>query len=409
MNDLSDVFMLVGKQMIAPDGLLEFVKSELVGNKSLAMIEIDGDAINKEQRQIMETQMRNGRDDGNDRINLFANFMINNGSASLIQLGNEVMINFATAKHIVGIARHASSISSVFAHPLEIVGVVSASFKSSGVPRPKALALCAEHLVTAIGLVNENLAIWAWFGIGLQKSDGSDGIRVAHMVRIVAIGLEFPAMRASELVTGGTLPSGRDESVAARISTAMNELVVALALRVFLVLWLRSMSSQVIFGVHQIGLECGKALYFSSNGLDLIINVVDESVVSDGNLSSRKHGLFLGEENVLLVLGELAKKKRLGKSEVLKLRMSELSVAEHALGNSDVFATEESLVAGAAGSLGTGMKRAGDGFVVGGIEAVTAYNACGRHVYYNSYSEKEALIKERWRRKEINFFRILYM
>ena len=194
LNDLSDVFMLVGKQMIAPDGLLEFVKSELVGNKSLAMIEIDGDAINKEQRQIMETQMRNGRDDGNDRINLFANFMINNGSASLIQLGNEVMINFATAKHIVGIARHASSISSVFAHPLEIVGVVSASFKSSGVPRPKALALCAEHLVTAIGLVNENLAIWAWFSIGLQKSDGSDGIRVAHMVRIVAIGLEFPAM-----------------------------------------------------------------------------------------------------------------------------------------------------------------------------------------------------------------------
>lgn len=398
--------MLVGKQMIAPDGLLEFVKSELVGNKSLAMIEIDGDAINKEQRQIMETQMRNGRDDGNDRINLFANVMIKNGSASLIQLGKEVMINFATAKHIVGIARHAAGL----AHPLQIVGVVSASFKSSGVPRPKALALGAEHLVTPIGLVHENLAIGAWFSIGLQKSDGSDGIRVAHMVWIVAFRLGFPAMRASELVTGGTLPSGRDESVAVVMSTAMNELVVALALlRVFLVLWLRSMSSQVIFGVHQIGLECGKALYFSSNGLDLIINVVDESVVSDGNLSSRKHGLFLGEENILLVLGELAKKKRLGKSEVLKLRMSELSVAEHALRNSDVFATEESLVAGAAGSLGTGMKRAGDGFVVGGIEAVTAYNASGRHVYYNSYSGKEALIKERWRRKEINFFRILYM
>ena len=362
--------------MIAQDGLLEFVKSELVGNKSLAMIEIDGDAINKEARQIMETQMRNGRDDGNDRINLFANVMIKNGSASLIQLGKEVMINFATAKHIVGIARHAAGL----AHPLQIVGVVSASFKSSSVPRPKSLALCAEHLVTPIGLVNENLAIGAWFSIGLQKSDGSDGIRVAHMVWIVAFGLGFPAMRASELVTGGTLPSGRDESVAVVMSTAMNELVVALALRVFLVLWLRSMSSQVIFGVHQIGLECGKALYFSSNGLDLIINVVDESVVSDGNLSSRKHGLFLGEENVLLVLGELAKKKCLGKSEVLKLRMSELSVAEHALRNSDVFATEESLVAGAAGSLGTGMKRAGDGFVVGGIEAVTAYNACGRHV-----------------------------
>lgn len=132
------------------------------------------------------------------------------------------------------------------------------------------------------------------------------------------------------------------------------------------------MSSQVIFCVHQIGLERLKALDFSSNRLDLSINVVDESVVRDGNLSSRKHGLFLGEENVLLVPCELSLKKCLGKSEVLKLRMSELSVAEDALWNSDVFATEESLVAGAAGSLGTGIKGARDGFVVGGIEAVTA-------------------------------------
>lgn len=105
-------------------------------------------------------------------------------------MGKEMWINFATAKNIGGIARHAAGL----AHPLEIVGVVSASFKSSGVPRPKALALCAEHLVTSVGLVHENLAIGAWFSIGLQKSDGSDGIRVAHMVRIVAIGLEFPAM-----------------------------------------------------------------------------------------------------------------------------------------------------------------------------------------------------------------------
>jgi hypothetical protein len=43
--------------------------------------------------------------------------------------------------------------------------------------------------------------------------------------------------------------------------------------------------------------------------------------------------------------------------------------------------------------------------VVGGIEWVTADGTriC-RHVLY---SGKEALIKERWRRKEINFFRIL--
>jgi hypothetical protein len=77
-------------------------------------------------------------------------------------------------------------------------------------------------LVTAIGLVNENLAIWAWFSVGFQKSDRCDSVGVADMVRIVATVLEFPAMGASVLVTGCTLPSGRDESVAFGISTAMN-------------------------------------------------------------------------------------------------------------------------------------------------------------------------------------------
>jgi hypothetical protein len=78
-------------------------------------------------------------------------------------------------------------------------------------------------LVTAIGLVNKNLAIRAGLSVILQKSDRSDGIRIAHMVRIVAFRLGFPAMRASELVTGCTLPSGRHESVAVGMSTAMNE------------------------------------------------------------------------------------------------------------------------------------------------------------------------------------------
>ena len=133
------------------------------------------------------------------------------------------MINFAPAKNVAGIARHAAAI---FAHPLQVVRIVTASFKTSSVPRPKALALRAEHLVTSVGLVNENLAIWAWFSVGFQKSDRCDSVSVAHMVRIVAIVLEFPAMRASVLVTGGTLPSGRDESVAFGISTAMNELMV---------------------------------------------------------------------------------------------------------------------------------------------------------------------------------------
>ena len=72
------------------------------------------------------------------------------------------------------------------------------------------------------------------------------------------------------------------------------------------------------------------------------------------------------------MLGEFASEEGLGKSEVLKLRMSELSVAEHALGNRHIIATEEGLVAGAAGGLGTGIIGAANGFVIGGIEAFKA-------------------------------------
>lgn len=180
------------------------------------------------------------------------------------------------------------------------------------------------------------------------------------------------------LVTGGTLPGGRDEAVAVGISAAMNEFVAPLVL--FMVLRLRFVSSQLKFGVHQIVLEFLKALDFSINRLDLIVNILDETVMRDGSLSGRKHGLFLGKENVLLVLCEFALEERLGEAEVLKKRMRELRVAKHALWNGDVFATEECLVTGAAGGLGTGIKGAGNGFAVGGIEAVTAYGTIfGRH------------------------------
>jgi hypothetical protein len=71
-----------------------------------------------------------------------------------------------------------------------------------------------------------------------------------------------------------------------------------------MLLW--SIASQLIFGVHQIVLECEKTLNFGSNGLDLIINVLYESVMRDCSLCGREHGLFLGEENVLLVPSEFA-------------------------------------------------------------------------------------------------------
>ena len=321
----------------------------------------------------MKAQMRNAVYNGNDLIHLVTHGNVLNAPASLLHLGKELRINFAPAKNVGGIARHDTAI---VAHPLQVVWIVTAGFKSPGVPRPKALALRAEHLVTSVGLVNENLAIGTGFCVGFQKSDRCDSVGVAHMVRIVAIGLEFPAMRASVLVTGGTLPSGRDEAVAGGISAAMNELIVV---ALCLVQLLRVVSLQLKFGVHQICLEYLKALDFRGYALDLIINVLSEPVMSDGSLSGRKHGLFLGKENVLLVLGEFALEERLGKAEVLKMRMRELRIAKHALWNGDVFATEECLVTGTAGGLGTGIKGAGNGFAIGGIEAVTADGTIRRH------------------------------
>jgi hypothetical protein len=233
------------------------------------------------------------------------------------------------------------------------VWIVPASFKPAGVPGPKALALSAKHLVTALRLVNENLAIGTRFGVVLQKSDRSNGVGVANVQGIIAFSLEFPAMGTGVFVTGGTLPSGRDEAVAVGISTAVNELFGVVVVVVVVPPLCGALTLQLILCVHQIGLESLKLLNLCMNVLDLVVNALDETVMRDGSLSCRKHGLFLCEENVLLVLCEIALKECLGKTEMLKLRMSELSVAEHALGNGYIVATEECLVAGAACGLST--------------------------------------------------------
>ena len=251
----------------------------------------------------------------------------------------EMRVNFASAQHIARIARHAAGL--IFAHPLQIMRIVTASFKSSGVPGPKALALGAKHLVTALGLVNENLAIWAGFGVVLQKSDRGNGVGVANVQGIIAFSLEFPAMGTGVFVTGGTLPSGRHEAVAVGISTAVNELFGVVLVHPLC----GALTLQLKLGVHQIGLESLKLIDLCLNVLDLVVNALDETVMRNGSLSCRKHGLFLCEENVLLVLGEIALKECLGKTEMLKLRMSELSVAEHALGNGHIVTTKECLVA----------------------------------------------------------------
>ena len=101
-------------------------------------------------------------------------------------------INFTPAQDIAGIARHATYMS--FPHPLQVVWIVTASFKLASVPRPKALALSAEHLVAAVSLVYRNLAIWAGFGGGLEKSDRSNGVRIANVIVIIVSSLEFPAL-----------------------------------------------------------------------------------------------------------------------------------------------------------------------------------------------------------------------
>jgi len=72
------------------------------------------------------------------------------------------------------------------------------------------------------------------------------------------------------------------------------------------------------------------------------------------------------------MFGEVASEEGLGKTDVLKLGMSELSVAEEALGNGDVIATEESLVARSACGFGTRIERAKNRFAKGCIECVKA-------------------------------------
>jgi hypothetical protein len=113
----------------------------------------------------------------------------------------------------------------VFAHPLQIVRIVSASFKFASIPRPKTFALGAEHLIASLRFVNKHLAIGARFGIGFEKGNRSDGVRVADMVVIIAMVLEFSAVRACVLVTSGAFPSGRHESIAVGVGAAMNELI----------------------------------------------------------------------------------------------------------------------------------------------------------------------------------------
>ena len=93
-------------------------------------------------------------------------------------------------------------------------------------------------------------------------------------------------------------------------------------------------------------------------------------------------------------------KESLGESEVLNVRMCEGGVAEHALWNGDVVATEEGFVASSASLLGTDIKGACDGLASGGIEAVRADGTDGSGHICNRLELKERG-ERMWR---INFF-----
>jgi hypothetical protein len=144
------------------------------------MAKIERDAVNREARKIVKAQMSDG---GDEIVSvgqlLLAIAICGDSSANVVmQARKELWINFATAKNVAWFAWHAATI---LAHPLQIMRIVSANLKAPGVPRPKALALGTEHLITALGFVNENLAIGAWFCVGLEKGDGSDGVGIANM------------------------------------------------------------------------------------------------------------------------------------------------------------------------------------------------------------------------------------
>jgi len=88
------------------------------------------------------------------------------------------------------------------------------------------------------------------------------------------------------------------------------------------------------------------------------------------------------------MLCEVASEEGLGEADVLKLGMSELSVAEDALGNGDVIATEGNLVARAASGFGTRVERAKNRFARGCIELFEADGTSVGHIC-NQMNEKK--------------------
>ena len=94
--------------------------------------------------------------------------------------------------------------------------------------------------------MNGNLAVGARFCVVFEKGNRSDGVRIADMIGVIAIGLEFPAVGTSMFFADAALPSGRDEAVAGGISAAVNECI---GLFVVVVVVFGTLTLKLSFGV----------------------------------------------------------------------------------------------------------------------------------------------------------------
>jgi hypothetical protein len=81
------------------------------------------------------------------------------------------------------------------------------------------------------------------------------------------------------------------------------------------------------------------------------------------------------------MFGEVALKKELGESNVLKLRMREVSIAEDTLRNGDVITAKERLVAGSACGFSARSNGANNWFASRDIEGFGTYGAAGHFLY----------------------------
>ena len=136
----------------------------------------------------MKAQMSDGSEHHENGAEVFRNGVIPKRARAkvkfdsghvAVQLNKEARINVASTQNIAVLAWHAAGM--IFAHPLQVVWIVSASFKLAGVPRPKTFALSAEHLIASFGFVNRNFAVWARFSVSLKEGDGSERVRIANM------------------------------------------------------------------------------------------------------------------------------------------------------------------------------------------------------------------------------------